>query len=433
MKKAGLIGKKLGHSLSPKIHQKFYSLANIEGSYELFETPKTEIGTLLNRIKSEGYIGVNVTIPYKTEVMRYLDKVSAEAAAIGAVNTICFTSGKMQGYNTDYFGLKTLLDANGIVAYGKRIVILGTGGAARCAFRLMQDEGAAEVRTVSRSPEKADQEMEAVGYDALRSYETIDILINTTPVGMSPNYNGCPVNADIVHKSGSIVDIIYNPPQTQLLKQAKAYGKICANGLMMLSAQGIKAQEIWNGEAYSAEMYQDVYNYLLRLISPKKTNVVLIGMPGSGKTSIGQRLAKKLGKEFVDTDAMIEAKFGPIPDIFSKQGEAVFREYEREAAELAASLSDTVISTGGGIILNPHNMQRLGQTGVIVFLDRPLEKLIKDTDISYRPLLAGGKDALTSLYNSRHALYKKYADIIPDNTRDIDDSVTDIISKLEER
>ena len=432
MKKTGLIGATLGHSLSPLIHERFYSVTGISGSYRLFETQKDQLGALLDRLESEGYDGVNVTIPYKKDVMCYLDGISEEAAAIGSVNTISFTDGKRRGYNTDYFGLKTLLETNGIILLKKRVAILGAGGAARCAWRLAHDEGAAEVVVVSRHPAQADKDLGAIGYDALDRFESIDVLINTTPVGMSPDTGHCPAKSDIVQKSSSIVDIIYNPPETLLLQEAKKFGKVYANGLLMLSAQGIKAQEIWNNESYGSDVYRDVFEHLRRTFEMPKTNIVLIGMPGSGKTSIGKRLAKKLGMHFIDTDALIESKHGPIPDIFREQGEPRFREYEHEAARQAASLTRTVISTGGGIILDARNMQTLGQTGVIAFLDRPLDLLLKNTDTSHRPLLTNGDEALIQLYNKRYALYKKYADIIPDNTSDIAACLTDTIKKLEE-
>lgn len=432
MNNTGLIGEKLGHSLSPQIHQRFYHITNIQGNYQLFETPKNDLGALLTRLEVKGYSGLNVTIPYKTEVMGYLDEISKEATAIGAVNTIRLENGKRYGHNTDYFGLKTLLEYNNIAVKDKRVVILGSGGAARCAFRLVLDEGAKEGIVISRNPNSADKAFVTAGYDTLSSLNAIDVLINTTPVGMSPHENACPVEDSVIQKSNSVVDLIYNPQETVLLKKAKACGKITANGLLMLTAQAIKAQEIWNNQTYSQSIYQDVFSFIQNSLHPKKTNVVLIGMPGCGKTSIGKRLAEQLDMYFTDTDALIIQKHGSITDIFSNQGEPIFRQYEHQATAEVATLSDTVISTGGGIILDERNMQTLKKTGIVVFVDRPLVKLLSDIDTSSRPLLAQGKHKLSSLYDARYPLYQKYADITADNATDMDACIADIMKKLEE-
>lgn len=432
MIKAGLIGEKLGHSMSPAIHQKFYETANINGSYELFETSADGLSALLDSLLERGYVGVNVTIPYKTEVMQYLDEISKEAQAIGAVNTIHFKNGKRYGHNTDYFGLKTLLESSDVALRGKRVAILGTGGAAKCAYKLAADMGAGERIVVSRHPDEADTKLKAVDYSALDALESIDVLVNTTPVGMSPNVDKCAVSDSVIQKSAQVVDLIYNPLQTLLLKKAKALNKTSVNGLLMLVAQAIKAQEIWNGRAFDRSIYSQVYEHVLGTMSPKSTNIVLIGMPGSGKTSIGKQLAQRLNMDFADTDTMIEDEYGAIPKIFETRGESVFRDYEREAAAQAANRIGAVISTGGGIILDEHNMKTLGRTGTIVFIDRPIAKLLEDIDIEGRPLLKEGKHALVALLNQRENLYRKFAEIIVDNTADIESCIAYIINKLEE-
>lgn len=428
--KEGLIGGKLSHSLSPQIHGRFYTLAGIQGNYELFETSKEDLPALLNRLESEGYNGVNVTIPYKTEIIQYLDALSPEAKAIGAVNTVLFQDSRRYGHNTDYYGLKALIDSAGMNLNGAEAVILGTGGAARCALKLLRDMGAGSISSASRRPDKADDIFRAISYEQLDALPRIDVIINTTPSGMYPDTEGCPVSADVIKKCGCVIDLIYNPAETKLLAYAKEFGIKTANGLLMLCSQAVKAQEIWNGKAYGAEIYDAVYSYMQRKVY--RTNIVLTGMPGSGKTTIGKLLANKLGMGFADTDAMVEEAHGAIPEIFSREGETVFRKYEHEAAVKASAMSNTVISTGGGIILDKANMCALGATGTIVFIDRPLEILLSETDTSGRPLLAGGKDAIEALYKQRHGLYTGYADIIQKNTLDAERCVSDIINKLEE-
>ena len=428
--KAGLIGEKLGHSLSPLIHERLYRLAGIEGSYELLETPRDPLGALIGSLEAKGFTGVNVTIPYKTEVMKYISSLSDKARAIGSVNTIFFRDGGRYGYNTDYLGLEMLLREAGAKPRGKRAVILGTGGSALCALKLLSDMGADEIITASRSPENADAVFGAVGYDYLDALDTIDVLVNTTPAGMYPDVEGCPVDEAVVKKCGCVADLVYNPAETKLLRLAKENGIPCANGLVMLCAQAVKAQEIWNGRAFGDDVYDLVYEYMKRRVY--KTNLVLIGMPGSGKSTIGRLLAERLGMEFADTDAMIESSRGAIPDIFEIEGETAFRSYENEAAEAAAAMRNTVLSTGGGIVLDARNMEALGASGVIAFLDRPLETLLEDTDTSGRPLLAGGREAIERLYCERLHLYKRYADIVPDNSTDIESCIEDIITKLEE-
>lgn len=431
MLKTGLIGKKLGHSLSPQIHQHFFDITNSTGCYSLLEASADALDVLLGSLEADGYTGVNVTIPYKTEVMQYLNKVSDEAAAIGAVNTVLFQDEKRFGYNTDYYGLKTLLQYNRIEIKNKRVVILGTGGAAKCAFRLVQDEGASETVVASRNPESADSALSAIDYHSLDVLNSIDVLINTTPVGMYPNIDACPVSDSVIQKCDNVVDMIYNPKKTVLLQKAEALRKLAVNGLLMLTAQAVKAQEIWNHQVYGEQIYQDVFSFINKL-QTRKTNLVLIGMPGSGKTSIGKKLAQRLKMDFVDTDALVEQQYGAIPEIFRNKGESMFREYEHQAAVDASKQANTVVATGGGIILNDSNINALKETGSLFFLNRPLEKLLDDIDTSGRPLLADGKHRLKTLHDERYPLYRKFADYDISNDADIEVCVNTIIRKWEE-
>jgi len=430
MIKAGLIGGKLSHSLSPQIHEKYWQLSGQTGQYSLFETAEHALGDRLNELQASGFAGVNVTIPHKTAVMRHLDDIAPEAKAIGAVNTVHFHAGRRIGYNTDYFGLKSLLMQNGFALSGKRVVILGSGGAARCALSLARDEKAADVTVVSRTPEKSDPALNASGYDVLNGMNIIDVLINATPAGMYPNTDNCPVADDVIQKCAVVADMIYNPAQTLLLQKAAKMGKGFANGLWMLCAQALKAEQIWTGTAFDSGICRTIY-HSLKGRAPR-TNIVLVGMPGSGKTTVGRIVAHRLSLDFADIDALIEAQFGRITDIFNTQGEAAFREMELDAARQCARRKHTVISTGSGIVQTSAAMDALTQTGIVVYIDRPLDTLLKEVDTSNRPLLAGGRDRLIALYDRRHGLYTRCADITVVNDGTAQQCVTDIISKLEE-
>lgn len=426
MLKAGLIGEKLGHSLSPQIHEKYGRLIGTPISYRLYETPPDGLPALLARLETEGLAGVNVTIPYKKAVIPYLHALSPEARAIGAVNTIRFENGQRIGHNTDYFGLKSLLERESIPLAGRRVAVLGSGGAARCAYFLARDEGAAEIFVVSRRPENADKDLHAVNYDTLARMDRIDVLINATPVGMHPRTDACPVPDNVIGKCGAVVDIVYNPPETTLLKKAAALGLPRVSGLWMLCAQALAAQEVWTGRPFTMDECAAVYAFV------RRSNAVLIGMPGSGKSTVGRLLADRLGLDFIDTDGIIEAAHRPIPRIFEMEGEPVFRRYELAAAREAANRMRAVISTGGGIVQTDAAMGALRETGVIVYVDRPLSVLLKSTKTEGRPLLASGRDALTELFNKRRDLYKKYADITVENASDASVCADHIIKNLEE-
>ena len=429
MIQVGLIGGKLGHSVSPQIHETYGRLTGQDICYSLHETDAEGLPALLTRLQSEGYVGVNVTIPHKKAVIPLLDEISPEAAAIGAVNTIRFAGRRMTGHNTDYFGLQWMLRRAGIELSGQAVVILGSGGAARCAYALAQDSGAAGITVVSRSPQTADPALHAVGYDALETMGRIDVLINATPAGMQPDIDGCPVGEDMISRCGAVADIVYNPPGTLLLQRAAAMGARCAGGLPMLVAQAIMAEEIWTGTPFDETACETI---LAQMAVQMRTNVVLVGMPGSGKSAVGHRLAEMLGAGFLDTDALIEEQHGIIKDIFAAQGEAAFRQMELEAAQYAARRAHTVIATGGGIVQTPAAVRALKASGVVVYIDRPLELLLRDTKTAHRPLLAAGREALIGLYERRHALYENSADIIVKNDRNLVACVETITKKLEE-
>ena len=429
MIKAGLIGGRLSHSLSPQIHGEYWQQTGLSGQYLLLETEREKLGERLDELSAQGYAGVNVTIPHKTAVMAYLDALSPEAQTIGAVNTVHFSDGRRIGYNTDYFGLKSLLMRHGMVLAQKRVVILGAGGAARCALCLAKDEGASDVLVVSRQPQKADAVLAATHYEALEALDAIDVLINTTPVGMYPHSDDCPVSDAVIEKSAAVVDLIYNPERTVLLQKAAALSKPHAGGLWMLCSQALRAEQIWTGRAFDDALCAHIFH----MLSNSKTNIVLIGMPGSGKSTIGRMIAKKLGYSFADTDTMIEDAHGRITDIFATAGEAAFRKLELDVAKQAAENTNTVISTGGGIIETAQAMAALRQTGTVVYIDRPLELLLNEVETENRPLLADGRDRLVSLYEKRHSLYTQYADFTAGNACDAQSCADLIIENIKEK
>ncbi len=428
MMRAGLIGGRLGHSFSPQIHEAYGRLVGQDIRYTLHETDAHGLEALLAKLQSEGYAGVNVTMPHKKAVMPLLDEISPEAEAIGAVNTVRFEGTRRTGHNTDYFGLGWMLKRAGISLAGQSVVILGSGGAARCAAALAKD-GGARVTVLSRNPQDADPALDAVGYDALDGLQSIGVLVNTTPAGMVPDIDGCPVTPDVLARCGAVADIVYNPPETRLVQRAAARGIRCAEGLPMLVAQALRAEQLWTGIPFGDAACEAV---LETVRAGMRTNIVLTGMPGSGKSAVGRRLAEKLGMGFLDTDARVEAEHGVIADIFAVQGEAAFREMEREAAQYTARRANAVIATGGGIVQTAAAMRALKASGIIVYVDRPLELLLRDTETAHRPLLAGGREALVGLYEKRRALYEGSADIIVKNDKDVAHCVDAIIKALEE-
>lgn len=259
MKKYGLLGGKLGHSLSPAIHQSFFKYTGLEGSYELLETELEALPKRMEQFRSE-FAGVNVTIPHKLHVIPFLDGVAPEAKAIGAVNTICFTAAGAWGYNTDYFGFKLLLEYNNIEIKNRLAVVLGSGGAARAVVKCLADKGVRELYLATRKPEEVDADFQQmlpklriIGYNELSQLKG-DVLINCTPVGMYPNVDASPIDAEVSAAFAASVDLIYNPAETMFLRQARLSGKQSVNGLFMLVAQAVAAQELWQGKEYDSNL-----------------------------------------------------------------------------------------------------------------------------------------------------------------------------------
>lgn len=390
--KYGLIGEHLTHSYSCEIHAQ---IADYE--YELHELAPSELGGFLTKRE---FNAINVTIPYKQDVIPYLDGISDTAKRIGAVNTIVNRGGKLYGDNTDFAGMLALAKHIGVDMKGKKVLILGTGGASKTGHALAEYMGAESVYYVSRSGKNG-----SITYEqAVSEHSDAQVIINATPVGMFPKQGGRPIDISAFPKLEGVLDAIYNPLRTNLILDAQERGIPAEGGLYMLSAQAVHAaaafQDIPLDESLVDKAFKSVKN--------DKQNIVLIGMPSSGKTTVGRILAEKCGKELADTDEYIVKKIGmPIADFFAKHGEAEFRKIEKETVAGLASTGGKIIATGGGAVLDAENVRALKQNGVLVFLDRRPENLIATDD---RPL-ASRRSALEKLYAERYDIYCAAAEV----------------------
>lgn len=390
----GCIGQPLGHSWSVEIHR---LLGDYD--YRLLELSPDEVGPFLT---ARAFRGINVTIPYKQTVIPYLDEIDPEAAAIGAVNTVVNRNGRLCGYNTDLYGMRQLLAVNGIPLAGRSIAILGTGGTSLTARAVARGEGARRVIRVSRTPSEADE----ISYEELRRIAPeVDVLINTTPVGMFPYEDASPVDPGDFPVLQSVVDVVYRPLNTLLVSLAQSHGVRAVNGLYMLAAQAAQAAALFFDDPGMTKKTPAVF----RRVLADKQNIVLIGMPGSGKSTIGRQLADMTGRPFADCDAEIARAVGmPVPDYIDRYGESAFRDAETRVLHELSRQSGTVIATGGGAVTRQVNMETLKRNGLIVLLDRPLDELPVTKD---RPL-SRGRAALERLWSEREPLYRQAADLV---------------------
>ena len=393
MLRCGLLGEKLGHSYSPRIH-------NLLGDYEykLYEKSPEELEDFL---KNGTFDGINVTIPYKKAVLPYCSELSSAAKRIGSVNTLVRREdGSLYGDNTDYTGFLYLLDESGLHVAGKKCLILGSGGASLAVLAALQDRGA-ETVVISRSgPDN---------YLHLDRHADARLIVNATPVGMYPNVGKTPLDVGLFPKLEGVLDLIYNPARTQILLDAEARGLVTGNGLSMLVAQAHRAAELFMGVSIDPGKIRSIWQELRR----EMENVILVGMPGCGKSTVGRKLAQRLGREFQDADRRIAEKAGcTIPEIFAREGEAGFRARETEVLAELGKRSGLVIATGGGCVTRQENEPLLHQNGTVYFLERDLGKLPKDG----RPL--SQRNDLKAMYETREPLYRRFADRTIDNNRE---------------
>ena len=390
--KYGLIGEHLTHSYSCEIHAQ---IADYE--YELHELAPSELGGFLTKRE---FNAINVTIPYKQDVIPYLDGISDTAKRIGAVNTIVNRGGKLYGDNTDFAGMLALAKHIGVDMKGKKVLILGTGGASKTGHALAEYMGAESVYYVSRSGKNG-----SITYEqAVSEHSDAQVIINATPVGMFPKQGGRPIDISAFPKLEGVLDAIYNPLRTNLILDAQERGIPAEGGLYMLSAQAVHAAAVFQ----DIPLDESLVDKAFKSVKNDKQNIVLIGMPSSGKTTVGRILAEKCGKELADTDEYIVKKIGmPIADFFAKHGEAEFRKIEKETVAGLASTGGKIIATGGGAVLDADNVRALKQNGVLVFLDRRPENLIATDD---RPL-SSRRSALEKLYAERYDIYCAAAEV----------------------
>ena len=402
----GLLGRTLGHSYSPQIHT---YLGNY--SYELCECEPDDIEGFL---KSCPLAAMNVTMPYKKTVLPYCAKLTDAASRLGAVNTIVRQSdGSLIGHNTDYFGFLSTVRKTGLCMDGKKVLILGSGGASVTAATVLTELGASVI-IVSRSGPN--------NYRNLNDHADAALIVNATPVGMYPNTNESPVSLDMFPRLEGVIDLIYNPSRTQLIQQAEARGIIAENGLWMLVAQAKESAEWFT----NSHIDNDIIPYIYQKLTQTMQNIVLIGMPGSGKTTVGKLLSQITGKEFVDADAYLEHTVGEsIPEIFEKYGEAEFRKLETQTLSELGKRSGLVIATGGGCVTRQENYPLLHQNGRLIWLQRDITLL----PTCGRPLSQQGN--LLEMYAIRKSMYESFSDITIENNADPTYTAREILLRLQ--
>lgn len=386
----GLLGRRLAHSYSPQIHS---HLANY--SYTLYENEPQQIAEFL---KNGRFTGLNVTIPYKKDVIPFCHQLTERAKKLGAVNTIVRKSdGTLIGHNTDYFGFLSMVKHSGLSVSGKKVLVLGSGGASVTAVAVLQELDA-NVVIISRSGTN--------NYENLENHNDAAVIVNTTPVGMYPDTGNCPVHLNLFPKLEGVLDLIYNPAKTKLLMDAENRGLVAENGLWMLVAQAKESAQWFTGSNIPDAVIETIY----RKLRQQMENIILIGMPGSGKSTIGKLLADKLGKTFVDADAVISEKAKmTIPEIFRTSGEAGFRKLESDVLKELGQKSGLVIATGGGCVTREENYSYLHQNGRIIWLLRDIASLPTEG----RPLSTGAD--LSKMFNIRKPMYERFSDIAADN------------------
>ena len=406
--KFGLLGRTLGHSFSPRIHS---ALGNT--NYELFEREPSQLQEFFADPELQG---INITIPYKVNALEACDVVDPRAERIGCVNTMVRKDGKWHGYNTDYDGFVFTLQHAGIDVAGKECLILGDGASSATVHVALEDLNAESITHLSRKT--------APFYgDAPNYYETAQIIINCTPIGMYPHNPANLIDITQFSKLEGVVDLIYNPRRTILLLQAEMMGIPHCDGLPFLVAQGVEAAKHFQGESFGTEEIEQILHDMRR----EKENIILIGMPGAGKTTVGKALGEEMGRTCVDVDHELEKEIGDISTYITEQGEPAFREKEAEMIAKFGTQTGLIISTGGGCVTVPKNFAHLRQNGRIYQLTQPVENL----STSGRVLSSGGIERLRELEATRTPMYESFAQCIVKHNRNAPETVATILEDFE--
>lgn len=406
--KFGLLGRTLGHSFSPRIHS---ALGNT--NYELFEREPSQLQEFFADPELQG---INITIPYKVNALEACDVVDPRAERIGCVNTMVRKDGKWHGYNTDYDGFVFTLQHAGIDVSSKECIILGDGASSATVHVALEDLGAKNIVHLSRKT--------APFYgDAPNYYETAQIIINCTPIGMYPHNPANLIDITQFSKLEGVVDLIYNPRRTILLLQAEMMEIPHCDGLPFLVAQGVEAANHFQGESFGTKEIEQI----LRDMRREKENIILIGMPGVGKTTVGKALGEEMGRTCVDVDHELEKEIGDISTYITEQGEPAFREKEAEMIAKFGTQTGLIISTGGGCVTVPKNFAHLRQNGRIYQLTQPVENL----STSGRVLSSGGIERLRELEATRTPMYESFAQCIVEHNRNAPETVATILEDFE--
>jgi len=402
--RSGLLGEHLGHSYSPQIHA---LLGRYE--YKLYEKSPDEVEDF---IKNGEWDGINVTIPYKKVAASLCDELSDIARKLGSANTLVRKNGKIYGYNTDYYGFMSMVERSEISVKGKKAIVLGSGGASVTVCAVLETLGAG-VTVISRSGED--------NYTNLTKHADAEIIVNTTPVGMYPKNGESAIDLRDFPNCKGVFDLIYNPLRTKLILQAEELGIPHKSGLHMLVAQAKKSSELFRDTTLDDELIE----YIEARLSRELRNIILIGMPGSGKSVVAQAISRKIGREIIEVDAEIERVAGKtIPEIFASGGESEFRAIETKVLAEAGKQSGKIISTGGGCVTVPENYPLLHQNGVIIRIKRDVAVLPTDG----RPISQSSD--MTELARKREPMYRRFADFEVDNDGSLADTAEEIVEKL---